>query len=174
MQRMNAAINSKHLQLPHPFRKSIPFAIALIVLLFIAWSFFLVWTYPDDGIRNLTPTGYIGGIDPRGPTYGILQAGDLLLTIDGVPFSEALPLYKNKIIGDKIDLLIQSGDQLMTVELTLATPPLSERMQRIMPLIVALIYWIIGAGVQAFYTFHGYNHGDGFRTRFQYRTQLER
>jgi two-component system NtrC family sensor kinase len=150
MQRMNAAINSKHLQLPHPFRKSIPFAIALIVLLFIAWSFFLVWTYPDDGIRNLTPTGYIGGIDPRGPTYGILHAGDLLLTIDGVPFSEALPLYKNKIIGDKIDLLIQSGDQLMTVELTLATPPLSERMQRIMPLIVALIFWIIGAGVQAF------------------------
>jgi PAS domain S-box-containing protein len=147
---MKTGIHLKHIPIPLPIRKSIPFGIALLVLTFIIWSVFLVWTYPDDGIRDLTPTGYISSIDVNGPAYGILHEGDVLINVDEVPFAEAYPLFKNKRVGDHIELSIKSDEQLKTVNLTLAAPPLSERMKRVMPLVVALIFWVIGVGVQAF------------------------
>jgi hypothetical protein len=147
---MKTGIHLKHIPIPLPIRKSIPFVIALLVLTFIVWSVFLVWTYPDDGIRDLTPTGYISSIDSNGPAYGVLHEGDILVNVDGVPFAEAYPLFKNKKVGDQIELFIQSDNQVKIVELTLAAPPLSERMKRVMPLVVALIFWVIGVGVQTF------------------------
>jgi len=147
---MRPSIHPNSLTFSQRLPKSLPFILALIVFIFTGWSFFQVWNYPDDGIRNLTSTGYISSIDLKGPSNGILYPGDFLIKVDGIPFSEAFPLYKNKNIGDKVDLVIQRENDVKIIELTLAPPPLNERAQRIMPLFVALIFLVIGVGVQAF------------------------
>jgi len=131
-------------------RKSIPFLLALMVLFFIGWSIILVWQYPDDGIRSLTPTGEIDLIDKNGPSYQKLYIGDKVVSIDGVLTPEALPFYIEKSIGDVVIFDVYRAGKKITIHVTLAEPDLIERLRRVMPLVVAFIFWFIGVGVKAF------------------------
>jgi PAS domain S-box-containing protein len=147
---MDLDIPTFHLRLPQRFRNSIPFLLALLILFFIGWSFRLVWIYPDDGIRILTPTGMIDSIDVSGPSYSKLIIGDKIIAVDGVPLSEAVPFYVGKESGDQIHYLVLRNNQTQTIVIELAKPALNERMRRVMPLLVALIFWVIGVSVLAF------------------------
>jgi PAS domain S-box-containing protein len=130
--------------------KSFPFLFALIVVVFIGWSAVSLWLYPDDGIRGIAPTGLISSIDPEGPSNGILFADDVILSINNVPQFEAMPFYGDAKYGDEVTFEIMRGEEELITKVILEKPSFNERMVRMMPLIVASIFLVIGFGVLAF------------------------
>ena len=129
---------------------SLPFLFALVVLVFLGWSVSLALVYPYGGITDYDNTGLIIEIDSLGPNFAALQEGDLILSIDGVPMIEARPIYGNKRPGDTAHLMIQRDGNMITVPIRLVIPSFDEKVNRLGPLIVALIFWGIAVGIQAF------------------------
>jgi two-component system NtrC family sensor kinase len=129
---------------------TIPFLIALAVLVFLGWSASLALDYPYDGVIRYDPYGTVIEIDLYGPVYDILYEGDVVLSIDGINWNEARPLYSGKQSGDKVELYIQRSETELPVDFFLATPTIEELITRLAPLLVALIFWLVAVGVQAF------------------------
>jgi two-component system NtrC family sensor kinase len=129
---------------------SLPFLIALAVLIFLGWSVLHELAYPYDGILILDPTGIVQELDPSGPTYGQLDEGDVILFIDGKTVQEAQPLYGDKRPDDIVNLNILRDGVTEEIAFRLGVPTLEERVTRLTPLIVALVFWGIGVGIQAF------------------------
>jgi PAS domain S-box-containing protein len=129
---------------------SIPFILALIVLIFLGWSVLQALFYPYDGILSLMSPGLIREIDPSGPAAGNLQVGDDIVWVDGVPVIEAVPFYSGKRGGDVVSFSVDRNGQEIPVTIHLADPSVKEIVERMVPLLVAFIFWFIGIGVQAF------------------------
>lgn len=129
---------------------SLPFVLALIVLGFLGWCVLEAVLYPYDGIQSLQPPGLIKAIDENSPVYGHLQVGDTIIALNGVPLIDAIPFYKGKRGGDIVLFDVNRNGQDIPLEIRLNDPSLKEVMERLMPLLVALIFWLIGVGVQTF------------------------
>lgn len=127
-----------------------PYLLALITLFYIGWAGWTVARYPYDGIQGFHPTGLVSMIDPNYPSQNTLQQGDLILTVDGVPFREAIPLYSKKHIGDTVTFSVLRNNETLTKQIALSQAPVSEVIVTLIPLLVALIFLMIGVGVQAF------------------------
>ncbi len=129
---------------------SFPFLIALAVLVFLVWSVFEVFAYPYDGLLTIDPTGLIKEIDAQGPTAEILSVGDRVITVDGVSFFQAQPFYAHKRAGQHAELVVQRGDATSRVSFQLVNPTYKETFSRLAPLFLALVFWGLGLGIQAF------------------------
>jgi len=129
---------------------SIPFIIALAVLGFILWNAMRVIIYPHDGIVETHPTGRIEALDPSGPSVDKLQVNDVIVSIDGVPWDEALYTVVGKRGGDTVFLVVDRLGASIPIAITLVDPPFVEVLFRLAPLLVALSFWGIGVGVQTF------------------------
>jgi hypothetical protein len=127
---------------------SLPFIIALAVLGFILWIAMRVIIYPHDGIVEIHPTGRIGALDSSGPTADKLQVDDVIISVDGVPWDQALYFHVGKRGGDTVFLVVDRQGASVLVAITLVDPPFVEVLLRLSPLLVALIFWGIGVGVQ--------------------------
>jgi PAS domain S-box-containing protein len=127
-----------------------PYVLALVVVVFLGWSFLRVLAYPDDGIRWTQVSGLITQISPNSPVVGVLRVDDLIVYVDGVPTEQAAPFYANKHAGDEVNFIINRNGQLLPVTIRLVNPPLIEILGRLMPLFVALIFCLIGIGIQTF------------------------
>ncbi len=135
----------------HPrWGRSIPFLLALIVLICLVWNVSINITYPYDGIGNSQSDGTITQIYPTGPAFNHLVLGDKILSIDNVPLAEAFPYYNNKQAGDIIHFIVNRQGQNTPVDITLVYPGIYEVIRRLIPVFVALIFWIVGIGVLAF------------------------
>ena len=130
--------------------KSIPFLLALMVLISLIWNISINITYPHDGINNLQLDGRVVEIEVNGPAYNHLQPGDLILSIENVPLGKAIPYYSNKRPGDTLHLIVERQGQQIPVEFELASPSVKEIIRRLIPVLVALIFWIVGISVLAF------------------------
>jgi PAS domain S-box-containing protein len=128
----------------------VPYLLALAVVGFIGWGVLRVLTYPDDGIQSTQAPGLITKIATTSPVYGLLQVGDLIVTVNGVPAQQAVPFYANKRAGDEIHLIVRRNGQFLPVDIRLFNPPLNETLERLMPLLVALIFCLAGVGIQTF------------------------
>ncbi len=128
----------------------LPYVMALAVVVFIGWSVSRVLTYPDDGIQWREVSGLISQIDPTSPVYGKLQVGDLIVSVDGVPTQQAVPFYPNKHAGDEVQFVIKRSGQLLPVTIGLVNPPLGKIIEWLVPLLVALIFCLVGVGIQTF------------------------
>ena len=146
---MKALGRALTLQSSHRWWISVPFVFALFTLGYLIWATWLVVIQPYDGL-DLHPTGLVSEIDMNSPTAAIIQAGDKIVAIDGIPFSEANPMYPGKQAGDTVTLRISRSGQPLTDKIVLMDPPLDVILVRLAPALVALIFWIIGVGVQAF------------------------
>lgn len=124
--------------------------LAIAVVVFIGWGISRVLSYPDDGIQWTQVSGLIAQIAPTSPVYGKVQVGDLIVSVDGVPTQQAVPFYANKHAGDEVHFIISRGGQLLPVTIRLFKPPLSSTLQWLVPLLVAMIFCLVGVGVQTF------------------------
>jgi two-component system phosphate regulon sensor histidine kinase PhoR len=129
---------------------TLPFVIALAVLIFLGWSASLALDYPYDGVIRYDPYGVVQDIDPAGPTAQLLQVEDQVILIDGVLWNEARPLYSQNQAGDKVQFDVLRGAERITVSFFLVEPSLEELITRLSPLLVALFFWLVALGVQAF------------------------
>src|SRR3990172_9418758 len=127
-----------------------PYFVALAVLVLFGWSVLLTLTYPSDGIISSDQFGLVSEIELSGPSAGILQEGDQIISVDGVPILEAFPKYINKQAGDAANLLVNRDGVITQRVIQLAKPSLTEWLDRLAPLFLALIFLGVGVGVQAF------------------------
>ena len=128
---------------------SFPFIGALAVLVLLFWGASLAFTYPYDGLYVYNLAGEFL-LDPESPAAQVLKDGDVIKYIDGVPLIEAVPFYPKKRAGDAVNLDVERGGRNVELTFELANPSLMELSDRLAPLFVALIFWAIGVGVQAF------------------------
>jgi two-component system phosphate regulon sensor histidine kinase PhoR len=129
---------------------SIPFVLALAVLLYLGWSASLALSYPYDGVLRYSASGTIIEIDPSEPAYNILQEGDILLFVDGVPWLETQAPYAGKEAGDDTLLTVDRAGVQIPLTIQLADASFDELMTRLAPLLVAFVFWLVAVGVQAF------------------------
>lgn len=129
---------------------SIPFIFAMGVIGYLIWTIGLAVSYPYDGIYRYNASGTITEVDPTGPTQGILQDGDVVISVDDISWFEAQPLYAGKRPGDISNLLIERAGIRIPLSIQLGKPSLEEELTRLMPLLVAFVFWLVGLGVQAF------------------------
>lgn len=131
----------------------VPFVIALLVLGFILLTAVELVVYPDDGIINLQRSGLIVSLDPNGPTIGKLQEGDIILSIEGAPFAGMEnPAYFDigKRGGDSVEFLVLRDGEETRLVVQLAHPSQSLIVNRLVAILVAMIFWGVGLVVQAF------------------------
>ncbi len=126
---------------------------ALLTLAFLIWMASKSLVYLDDGIVNLDATGLVTDVYPDGPTQGKLQSNDIIKKVDGVRFDQAMPLYTDIQAGTSVNFTVLRGDQLIEVAIQPRQPPLGEITRRLMPLLIALVFWAIGVGAQSFKPF---------------------
>lgn len=128
----------------------LPFLLVLAVLTFLGWSVLLALRYPYDGIDHINANGVIQGLNPKGPAYQTLYMDDTILLVDEIPLAEAQPFYPQKRAGDTTTFFIRRQAETLTATFRLVEPPFDEIVTRLAPLLLALIFWAIGAGVQAY------------------------
>jgi two-component system NtrC family sensor kinase len=129
---------------------SFPFLVALAVIIFMTWTAYFVFNFPYDGIPVLSLDGVVEVIAADSPAVNVLRTGDKILSIDGIAFKTGTNLASGHKSGDTLSIRVQHGTITKTVAMTLAHPTVSEQASRLSPLIVALAFWVIGLGVQAF------------------------
>ena len=132
------------------WRTSIPFVLALGTLLYIIWAVWLGITSPFDGIASIDRNGLIGELDPRYQNAQVLQVNDIVLEVDGIPYKEAFPTYAGKHAGSTVLLSVQRGEHIIPIAIQLTNPPFQEILTRLLPVLAALIFLGVAAGVQAF------------------------
>lgn len=132
------------------WRISLPFVLALFTLVGLILAASLAWSNPYDGVETVFPTGEVVEIAPGSPAFGNLVEGDIVKSVDGVPWDNAFNTYMGKRAGDQVEVIVSRNNHLEKVTLTLADPPLEKLLIRLVPILVALVFWGIGLGVQAF------------------------
>ena len=137
------------INVPQRWRISFPFILALASIIFLIWSAFYDLQHPYDGILNLHPSGFIRELDPSGPTYQKLRVGDIIISIDGVSLNDAFPLYSGKNSGDEVEFDVDRDGKFMPITFRLAELPSSIVISELVVIMIALIFWGIGVGVQA-------------------------
>lgn len=115
----------------------------------MGWTVLRFVDYPYDGIQNLHPTGLITDLDANGPAYGKLQEGDRLVSINGIPW-KIFNGYSAMQVGESVEMVVDRGGQTVSVDINLVAPPTTDTLISMIPMLIALIFWGIGLGVQVF------------------------
>ena len=129
-----------------------PFLVAIAVLGFIIVTALTLIVYPDDGILNLNLSGQINSLQTTGPAVGNLEAGDTILSIDGLPWTENLLNYTSlgKKSGEIVVFEILRDQAIISAQVRLAAPSWELILNRMASILIALIFCLVGVGVEAF------------------------
>ena len=130
--------------------RSFPFVLALISLIFIGWSAYLSFTYPHDGIVTLNNNWVIRELDDFGRFDNQLQLGDRIDAVDGVPPVDAIPFYANKSPGELVNFVVFRNGESITLPIKLTKPGIELIIDKVIVLVLALVFWGMGVGVLAF------------------------
>jgi two-component system phosphate regulon sensor histidine kinase PhoR len=130
--------------------RGFPFILALISLIFIGWSAYAVFTYPHDGTLSTSTTGVIRELDSFGRDINKLRVGDIIVSIDGVPYRDATLYYENKQPGDTAEFIVNRNNKSLPLSVQLTEPGIELILSVAVVLILALVFWGMGVGVLAF------------------------
>ena len=130
--------------------RGFPFILALISLIFIGWSATAVFTYPHDGTLSLSSTGVIRELDSFGRETNQLNVGDIIISIDGVPYRDVTLYYENKHAGDTAEFIISRDNKLIPLTILLTEPRIELILSVAVVVILALLFWAVGVGVLSF------------------------
>lgn len=128
---------------------SVPFALALICLAVLVWTAWLIVQWPYDGVEKVSRTGRIEIVNPTGPAAEVLEAGDIIVAIDGAAFNPVNNAYAARRAGDTVRFTVLHRGQVRQVDIHLEASPLPTLLRGFSPWGVALAFWIIGTGVVA-------------------------
>ncbi len=130
--------------------RGFPFILALISLAFIGWSAYLQYSYPHDGVISANSAGLIRELDSFGRVTNQLNVGDIIVSIDGVPYIESAYMYKNKLPGDNVAFVVLRNGKEITLTIQLIAPKLEVILSFAVVVILALLFWGVGVGVLSF------------------------
>jgi two-component system NtrC family sensor kinase len=125
---------------------------ALVIFAFIAWTVLFLVEYPDDGIGSLEVNGLIRSLRLDGPAIGRLQVGDVIVSIEN-GLTDTLSIYYpelGKKTDDTVVFWVNRQGTVLPVEVKLAHPSFDLIAVRLIPVLVALFFWLVGLGAGAF------------------------
>ncbi len=127
--------------------------IAILVLLGLAYAGYHVWNHPYTGISWDRSGTLVVEIDPASPAAQAgIQPGDRILKVDGLPLPERASSHWRA--GERVTLTTQRGTHIFTTSLVLAPPPTWQRIQSIIPLAVAFVFWLVATLIWLFHPTH--------------------
>lgn len=116
------------------------FLLSLLTLILIGMAAQIV-TWPVDGLEWQFSQGLVYRVVSGGPGQQAgVQPGDVALAIDGRPLADAPP-YLDQRPGQQVVLTLRRGAEIRAASLRLAAPDAAAVLPRIVPVIVALIFW---------------------------------
>ncbi len=127
-----------------------PYLFAFAAIAFLIYAGLAKINQSYDGITWSLLTGEVWEVESSSPALGQLHAGDIILTVDGIPAAEATGVYFAKKPGDEITFTYVSDSRLHEATFTLARAPTEEVVIRLSPLGVGLAFWTIGVIICAF------------------------
>ncbi len=122
-------------------------AVAVGVLCFIGWGIVAIVTQPDIGAL-WRKSGYVYYASASSP----LRAGDILLTVDGVPLAKSgFPYFRSPAGEADLRLGINRQGQALTLTTRLERPATGVMLlTRLAAVLVALVFWFVGATLVRF------------------------
>lgn len=119
------------------------FLFSLLTLALIASAAASVWSRPDEGFA-WSPTHQVIRLEPTGPgAQAGVQAGDIVVELDGAPIATASHLYADKKPGDEVIFAMLREGQLYTLPVTLRASPPALALRRLGSLSIALCFWLL-------------------------------
>lgn len=103
-----------------------------------------------DGLNFNPLSGTVLEVDPQGPSAGLIEPGDRVISIEGVPVEQAPPLLAEHDAGDRLTYLVSRAGGQSEVQLTLRNNPTRVALQYLVTPLVAASFWLIGVAVMAF------------------------
>jgi PAS domain S-box-containing protein len=130
----------------------LPFIFAILVFLYIANIGRDLVAFPDDGIELDPSTGEILSYASLDPGPAKLDENDIITKVDGIPYSAFGVNYMelDKEGGESIEMEIRRGEELITRNIDLVKPSQTLIFNRLTTVLVALVFWGIGLGIEAF------------------------
>ena len=129
--------------------------LGLAVLLVSGYALFIRLTLPDPGIVFQPESGEIITLDSQGVLHRAgAQAGDRILAVNGDARQPIQHIYGRARAGDTVRWEVQRGGLRLTLSATLQRPPWRERLLKVFPLLVALVYWGISFSLWLFTPSH--------------------
>lgn len=127
------------------------FLISVLVLFILIWSSFLLVRHPESGITWSFVNGLVIEVSENSPAHGLVQKGDRIIAVDGVPVYDARD-HPGKRVGDKVVLTVESssGEGAKAVPIILTTPPAGKIILRLSIIPIALAFWLLGTIVLAY------------------------
>ncbi len=122
----------------------LPGAGVLLVLALMTWATLLILQRPDSGATWSFTSGVVEQISPGGASQGILQLGDIVLSVDGLPVRQARG-YPGRSAGDILHLVVDRNHQTLPVEIRLAPAGRRVTLDRLTPMLIALAFWTLSA-----------------------------
>ena len=120
-------------------------SLSLTTLALTIWAAQVLWSFPYDGMTWSSRTGQVTSVDPHGPATDVgVERGDLLVALDGMPLSQAYVVYPTKHMGDIIHFGLQRGSEQWATSLLLTVAPAQVWLERLEPLAVGGIFWLVG------------------------------
>jgi signal transduction histidine kinase len=123
--------------------------LSLLTLILLGWSSYLSIHRPTIGVFWGYTSGVIYEVDETHPSAKLLSVGDRIVSGNGLNASQ---LYKfNQInAGDVIDLKIDRNGKELNFPIIVAESKINTIFERVVPLLIALVFWLSGNLVLAF------------------------
>jgi signal transduction histidine kinase len=125
------------------------YLIATLGLCILGWSIWLMLQHPSSGISWSFTSGAVISVDPDSSASDLIQVGDRIISVDGIPVYRARFLPARKA-GDIVVFQVENQNERREVSLTLAPPLMRELVKRISIIPICLSFWILGVIVLAF------------------------
>ena len=123
--------------------------ISLPTLILIGCTTIIAAQRPSLGIYWTYSSGIVYELDTTHPSAGGFQVGDRIVSGDGFATAQLYQLPGKKL-GDVVDLVVERGGVQRTIQAKIVESSLAAIISRLLPLAVALIFWISGSVVLAF------------------------
>lgn len=122
--------------------------LATLTLFLIALRTGLSIPYSGLTWKSQGSEAIIAAIEVRGPAARAgLEVGDRLVTLESSTAPVRDLSLSQYVPGDRLQLEVARGDRTLTVELALEEWPPAEWLALLLPLVVALIFWLVGGGI---------------------------
>jgi len=119
--------------------------VALIVLVLLIGTGQSLWLFPDEGMSWTVQTGQVYAVVSDGPAFEAgIRSGDRLVSIDGLPLSQAFSIYPHKLAGDTILYTVWREGGQRTAPVVVRSAGIRKLIDRFEPLTIGLVFWLMG------------------------------
>lgn len=125
------------------------YLLSIAVFALLAWGTNLSVRQPYTGIFWEYTTGIVYEVDPAHPSAYQILKGDQVISGEGRPASEVYRLISGQA-GKSITLLVNRDGHTIRARMKLQAPGLKLQVSRLIPLLIALAFCLVGGIVYAF------------------------